>query len=253
MYCMKLSWPKFLVLSISLLSISVAAHCQDLRLSYLEFKGNKVLVHYSLNDSIAGRRYTVRLYSSNDNFLNPLQQISGDVGLEVKPGVDNKIVWNAGQELGASFQGKLSLEIRGRVFIPFINTESINQYKVFKRGRKYNITWSGGSPQNVLNFELYRKDRKVAIFPNIANVGHHTIEFSNHIKPGKGYVFKISDFKNKEDLVYSEPFRIKRRIPLFLKVIPLGALAYGVSLIVNQDSDSGGDDDIPLPNYPTIR
>jgi hypothetical protein len=197
--------------------IAVSSSAQTLELKFAEFKGNKLVVHYSLSDSATGRFYSVRLYSSKDNFLNPLEKVSGDIGLEVKPGPDNVIAWDAREELGTAFDGKVSLEIRGRVFIPFISTESINQYKVFKRGRKYNLTWSGGSPQNILNFDLYKGEQKITSFPNIGNAGHHTFEFPTVIRPGKGYRFKISDSKNKEDVVYTNIFRIKRKIPLLIK------------------------------------
>ena len=193
---------------------------QNLEIKHTEFKENKLLVHYALTDSIAGRSFTVRLYSSKDNFLNPLEAVSGDVGLEENPGPDNTIVWDVQKEFGPSYEGKISLEIRSRIFIPFINSESINQYKVFRRGRKYNITWTGGSPQNVLVFDVYKGERKMASFPNLANVGHYALEFPLHIRPGKGYRFKISDAKNKEDIVFTNQFRIKRKFPLILKIIP---------------------------------
>jgi hypothetical protein len=208
--------------------VVIQATAQDLQLTYVEFKEDKLVVHYSLADSVIGRFYSVRLYASKDNFLNPLEKVSGGIGLKVKPGPDNTIAWDARTELGPLFDGKVSLEIRGRVFIPFINVESINQYKVFKRGRKYNITWTGGSPQNILNFDLYKGERKVITFPNLANVGHHALEFPTHVKPGKGYRFKISDSKNEEDIVYTTEFRVKRKIPLVLKVIPAIMVGSGI-------------------------
>jgi hypothetical protein len=223
---------------------SLTLFSQQLEVKHAEFKSGLVSVHYSLQDSVVGRVYTVWLYASRDNFLSPLQKISGDAGLEVKPGTDNTIVWDARSEYGADFEGKVSLEVRGRLFIPFINTESINQYKVFKRGRKYNITWSGGSSQNILNFDLYRGDRKVISYPNIANVGYQTIEFPSHVKPGKGYRFRISDSKNKEEVVYSQPFKIKRKIPLTLKVLPLVGAGYVFLSLSGKDTP---DDAIPDP------
>src|SRR4051812_9769415 len=89
---------------------------QNIDLKYAEFKDNKLVVHYQLRDSVAGRVFTVRIYSSRDNFLNPLEKVSGDVGLEVKPGSDKIIIWEI-QELGARFDGTVSLEVRGRTFV----------------------------------------------------------------------------------------------------------------------------------------
>jgi hypothetical protein len=224
--------------------ITLSVNAQNLELKYAEFKEDKLVVHYSLTDSVIGRFYTVRLYASKDNFLNPLEKISGDIGLEVKPGPDNQIIWDARTELGASSDGKVSLEIRGRIFIPFINTGGIDQYKIFKRGRKYNITWSGGSPQNILNFDLYHGEKKITSFPNLANVGHHSFEFPTHVRPGKGYRFKISDAKNKEEEVYTDKFSIKRKFPLALKALPVLLVGSSLYLLIKPKDN---DPDLPRP------
>jgi hypothetical protein len=237
-------WTAIICLFLFITASPLKLFSQQLEVKHVEFKSGLVSVHYSLRDSVVGRVYTVWLYASRDNFLSPLLKISGDAGLEVKPGTDNTILWDARGEFGADFEGKVSLEVRGRLFIPFINTESINQYKVFKRGRKYNITWSGGSSQNILNFDLYRGDRKVTSYPNIANVGYQSIEFPSHVKPGKGYRFRISDSKNKEDVVYSQPFKIKRKIPLALKLLPLLGVGYVFYSLSGKDIP---DDAIPDP------
>jgi hypothetical protein len=242
---MGFSYRMYLLLSFSLLALSCGG--QHLELKYSEFKDNKLLVHYSLRDSVIGRNFTIRLYTSKDNFLNPLEKVSGDIGLEVKPGPDKTISWDATDELGTTFDGKVSLEIRGKVFIPFINTESINQHKVYKRKRKYNLTWTGGTPQNILNFDLYNGEKKIMSFPNLANVGTYSLEFPSYVKPKKNYRFRISDSKNKEDVVYTSQFKIKRKVPLLVKVVPVvlvGSLLY--TLLQPKDVEP----DLPMPIPP---
>jgi hypothetical protein len=212
---------------------------QTLELRSVELNDSKIIIHYDLIDSIPDRFFTIRLYSSKDNFLNPLNKLIGDFGYEVKPGVGKKITWDAKEELGASFEGGISVEVRGRIFIPFINTGQINQFKVFKRKRKYDLTWSGGTAQNVLNFDLLRNDEKILTFPNVANVGNHEFEFPNHIKPGNNYHFRISDSKNKDEIVNTQVFKIKRKIPLAAKVVVVGTLGGLVYWLVRDSSDEG--------------
>jgi hypothetical protein len=170
--------------------------------------------------------------------------------LEIKPGKDNKVIWNVREELGASFNGKISLEIRGRHFIPFINVESINQYKVYKRKRKYNITWTGGTPQNILNFDLYDGEKKILTYPNVANVGSYSLEFPTHVKPKNNYRFRISDSKNKEDVVYTTSFKIKRKVPLLIKAVPVLLIGSGLYLILQPKENGGGESDLPGPIVP---
>jgi len=231
-----------------------AAHvtqAQQIELRAIEFVKHKMVIHYDLIDSVEGRFYSIRLYSSSDGFLNAMQKIIGDAGLEVKPGKDKTIEWTLSEELGPNFEGKIAVEVRGRQFIPFINTENINAYKVFKRKRSYNLTWSGGTPQNILNFGLMRGDKKVMSFPNVANVGHHAFEFPAYVKPGKNYRFKISDAKNKEEEVKTTTFRIKRKVPLVVKALPVIAIGTLVYMIVsNKSSAAVGEEPINDPILP---
>lgn len=223
------------------------AEAQTIDLKYAEFAGNRLVVHYDLTDTIAGRSYSIRLYSSLDGYLNSLEKVSGDVGLEVKPGKDKKITWDFRQEPGINPRGRVAVEIKARLFIPFVNTDNINGYKVFKRGRSYNLTWSGGSAQNILNFDLVKGDKKIATFPNVANVGHHSFDIPSYVKPGGDYRFRISDSKNKEDVVYTSLFRVKRKTPLLIKTLSLAGLAAGVYVLVSGSSSSGPQD---IPAFP---
>jgi hypothetical protein len=202
---------------------------QSIKIKTVKFKDNKLVIGYDLLDSLEGRFYSVRLYSSSDGFLNPLTKIIGDEGLEVKPGHDKTIAWAYKDELSATFEGKISVEVRGRIFLPFVGVSGINQYKMFKRKQKYNLTWTGGAPENILNFDLFHGETRIYTFPNLANVGHYAFEFPSHVRPGKNYRFKVSDTKNKEEVVFTQPFKIKRRVPLLLKAIPIllgGSLIY---------------------------
>jgi len=206
---------------------------QSLQIDFIELKSNRFVVHYSLTDTVPGRSYTVRAYASHDGFTNPLQKITGDAGLDVKTGSSRIIEWTFSEEVGTAFDGKIVVELRARVFVPFIKTESINQYNVFKRGRSYNLTWEGGSSHNVLNFDLYRGNRKIHSFPNVGNSGHHAFKFPSHIKAGRNYRFRISDSKNSDEVVYTREFKIKRSVPLVLKTTAGIGVATSLFLVLN--------------------
>jgi hypothetical protein len=170
------------------------------------------------------------------------------VGLEVKPGNNNKFSWDAKAELGENFSGSVSLEIRGKLYIPFVRFGGFDEYKAIKRLKPYEITWSGGTPQNILNFDLYRGEKKVMTFPNIANVGHYKLTLPKDVKPGKDYRLRISDTKNKDEVVYTGAFIVKRKTPLLLKILPVLALGYAATLL-GGGGDSGPGN-IPDPIVP---
>lgn len=224
---------KKLILLIVFLIASNFLKAQEFNMKWAELAGDKLLIYYDLIDTIKDRRYTINLYSSLDNYLNPLQKLSGDRGLEVKPGTNKKIVWNAKEELGAEFDGKVGLEIRGRLYIPFVRFTGFEDYKVRKRGVPFAITWSGGRAQNVLNFDLYNKEGALVwTEPGVGNTGNTEITIPTNVKPGGGYYFKISDAKNKDEVVNTGGFEIKRKIPLSIKAVAvagLGGLIYWLS------------------------
>src|SRR5258708_12423407 len=122
---------------------------QEISIKQIELEGNHVFIYYSLVDSTPGRSYIVNLYISKDNFIHSLQKVTGDIGIEIAPGNNKKISWNANEELGHDFEGKISFEIRSKIYLPFLDLKDFN-YKKLKRGTVYEITWTGGRPQNIL-------------------------------------------------------------------------------------------------------
>jgi hypothetical protein len=218
------------------------SQAQEFTIKRVELAGDKVNLYYDLIDSVKSRTYTIDLYSSKDNFISKLEKVSGDLGLEVKPGGNHKIVWNAKEELGSLFSGKIGLEVRGRVYIPFVRLEGLKVK--YKKGKEFPMIWTGGTQQNILNFDLYKGDELEYSFANIANVGQTTFKFPKSVKPAKNYYFKVSDTRNKDQIVITSSFKIKRKVPLWLFVIPVGSAAY---LVLTAPGSGSADMPDPLP------
>ncbi len=115
------------------------SYAQDLTIKRIELENEKVMLYYDLIDTIQERVYAVNLYSSKDNFINPLKSVTGKWGLEVKPGLNNKIELNASEEFGADFEDKVAFELRAKVYIPFIRIEGFDNNPKFKRTKPYEI------------------------------------------------------------------------------------------------------------------
>lgn len=235
------------LLTLVCLALFLPLQAQQFTMKRIELANGQVVVHYDLTDDVVGRSYTLNVYGSHDNFLNPLQKITGDAGLEVKPGLNRKFVWDAKAELGENFSGSVALEVRGRLYIPFVRLTGFEDYRVLKRGKPYPLTWSGGTQQNILNFDLYKGDKKVTTFSNIANVGTYKLTLPTDTKPGKDYKLRISDTKNKDEVVYTGTFAVKRKTPLLLKVLPMLGLGY---LATQLAGGADGPSEIPDPIKP---
>ncbi len=210
-------------------------------------KGNVELT-YDITDTNPAHKYTVRLYSSKDNYVQPLARVTGDVGVAVPVGGNKKVVWEARQELDSGFNGSVSLELKGQIYIPFLTLNQFEDFGIFKRGKPYDITWSGGRGDNVMNFDLYRGKDKVWTQPDVANSGKLKLTIPKNIKPGKKYLFRISDAKDPDEVIFTNTFSVTREIPQGLKVGAALLVAGGIYFILQQFHTVPT---IPDPPYPT--
>ncbi len=82
------------------------------------------------------------------------------------------------------------------------------------------MAWTGGRVNTLLNFELYRNGKFVAApYTNIAgSVGKVQMTIPTSVKVGRNYRFKVSDSKNKDEVVFTEKFRVKARFPAVVKI-----------------------------------
>lgn len=227
-------------------------HCclsQSVNIDFIEVVGRNIVVHYGIDDGAnSNRQFLVQLYSSQDNFTTPLTRVSGDVGSEVTAGVDRKIVWDITQELG-SFKGNIALELRGRVYVPFVKINGIRENQVFKRGKNYPVNWTSGNLSGQVNLELFNADgERIWGENNVPNVGKFDWYLQGNIKKGKGYKLKFTNAKDRNDVVYSQPFIIKPKIPLLVKVAGFTVLV-GVAGVLTTTTKSNSKED-PLTGPP---
>lgn len=222
-------------------------HAQEFSIQKLELAGEKLLIHYDLIDTARDHTYSIFVYSSKDNFTTPLQKIAGDIGIEVRPGTNRKIVWEAKQELGASFDGEIELEVKGKLYVPFIKLSGFEKINSMKRGVPIILKWSGGTPRNVMNFQLFRGDKLAASFPNAPNEGQYKLTIPTNVKAGGNYIFRITDARNTDQIVKTNVFSIKRKYPLLLKVIPVAAIAVAAKFLLVKSStpDLGNPPSVP--------
>ncbi len=244
---------KRIALIIALILTCAFAHAQEFAIRKVEVAVDKVFIYYDLIDTVSHRTYTVNLYSSRDSYVTPLTKVGGDLGLEVKPGRNRKITWNAKEELGPDFEGKVGLEVKGKLYVPFIRFQGFKDHIVRKRGVPFDIVWAGGRANSLINFELLKDDKLVSVPLNnvAASIGKASVKIPKNIKPGDNYRFRIIDSKNKDDVVYTDAFRVKRKIPLLLQVVPLAVAGYVVYTLAKPGPEATPEIPDPItPNEP---
>jgi len=224
-----------------------AAFAQTVVIKKVELAGENVIVHYELEDSNPNNEYLINLYSSKDNYFAALTKVSGDVGAEVKPGTNKRIVWKIRDEYGG-YKGKIALEIRGKVYIPFAKLQGFDTKKTYKKGTTMNLKWkaAGSSP---INIELYKGGQRVAGDMNIPNNGSHSLFIPKHVGNGKDYRLKMTDTRNPDEVIYTDYFKVAPKIPMIVKVGAGVAVAAVVVVLVTKGGGNkggdGGDDNTP--------
>lgn len=222
---------------------------QEVQITNIQMKGSDVVLTYNLIDERIDRSYSIHLYTSIDNFIQPVEKVVGDVGVDIPVGANKTITWHAQEELGPDFNQGIKLEVKGQIYVPFIELDGIEKGMVLKRGKLTDFRWTGGRGDNILTVDLYQGDKLIRGLGELPNTGNAMMKVPSNVKPGNGYRWKVSDERNRDEVVYSPTFGVKRKFPLLIKIgggIALGTFGYYLvkSLIpVNEP-------DIAAPPFP---
>ena len=231
-----------------------AVFAQSVVIKKVELAGENVIVHYDLDDSNPNNEYLINLYSSKDNFFAVLTKVTGDVGMEVKPGNDKKITWKIRDEYGG-YKGKIALEIRGKVYIPFAKLQGFDTHKKYKKGSTINLRWKA-SGSNPINIELFKGGERVGGDMNLPNNGAHALFIPKHAGKGKDYRLKISDTRNTDEIIYTDYFKVAPKVPIVLIGAGVAVEAAAAVLVTRggggEKNKNGNANDIPDPNFPEI-
>ena len=227
------------------MSIGCCAWTQSLDIDWLQIAGNEIVVHYSIEDDNSFHAYTVNLFSSNDNFAAPLVKLSGDHGNEVKPGKDRQIRWRITEELG-QFAGGIELELRAKMYVPFMKMTMFKSKGRYKRGKNYPLVWQSGNPGTQVDIELFRGDTRVHSDRNVQNSGKFDWMVPETAKSGGGYRLKFTNVKSREETFFTESFTIANKIPWVLKIAAVAAVGTGIYMLTSGGvTSSHGEPDLP--------
>lgn len=222
-----------------------SVHGQELDSIAMSFEDGKVIVKYDFLEGEEGVDYELYLFGSHDNFMEPLQYTTGDVGKRVQIGTGKVIYWDAKTELG-NFKGDFSLKIKGAPYIPFVDFSNISSELKIKRGESFKIEWESSEKVDQVLLKIQRNGVPISDPLIIDNSGSFSWDIPTNLKAGKGYTVQILDTKNLLREETSEGFVIRRKIPLTYKIIPAALIAGTVAYFIFNQPEEG----IPGPPDP---
>jgi len=116
-----------------------------------------------------------------------------------------------------------------------INFDEVHKQRSLKRGKEYQINWKGGAPDEIVTVQLRKKNLVVKEWPSILNGGKCLVFLPSNLKPGV-YSFEVTN-SSTQALIQSEQTKIKRRIPLLVKIgAPISVAV--IILLMNQEGGS---------------
>ena len=242
------------VIAVALLLLAFIAKGQTANITWVQISGTKIIVHYDLETSNPNQEFAISLYSSKDNFSAPLTKVTGDVGNEIKPGKDKQITWDVVAELG-NYRGDLELEIRGKVFVPFMKLSNFDTEKKYKRGKSYPLVWTSNEMSGQVDIELYNGQTRVTSDRGVPNTGKFEWFLPGNVKPGKNYVLKFTNVKNREESISTGQFSVVPKVSMVVKALAgLAIIGGGVAAAGAGGGGGGGGgttvQDLPLPPGP---
>jgi len=199
------------------------------------FQDGKVIVNYDLKAD-PNTSFFIELYASHNNYNLPILLAQGDIGKEVKPGLQKKVVWDVKSDL-KNYKGEITFELHAE---PALLPWAIKQPAGLKRGKTGTIQWQGGKANQQVNLELYQGTNKVqAITASpVSNTKKYDWNLPSSLKTGGGYTIKLS---SGNESVTSASFKINSKIPLVVKLLPIVVVGALIPVIFKKDTPPAND------------
>lgn len=195
--------------------------------------GEQVIINYDLLEPTDGYVFNVQLYSSIDNFRDPLQNVTGDVGKEIKAGLRKQVTWQAKKALGyvddvVTFEVKATI-----VYEPLRYVGPSPLVGKIKGKERLNIVWAAGDPDERITLKLLRNGSVVSNLYEGPNRGEFVWRVPKKIQESNQYAFRISGNSQYSNTVTGPQLQIKPRSGVGGWLI--GGLVFTAGAIVGAD------------------
>ena len=210
-----------------------------------QIDGNKVIITYDLVSPDPRVNYDIRFYGSVEGRRERLFRATGDVGRDIQGGKNKELQWSNDIELINVPLERIKFDLTFQFLDPPVKMLKPISNVEFKRGKTHTLKWLGGERVTI---DLYRGDERVRTIGYAQEGGSFSWRISASLKPGNNYSVEIYGDRRK-GVVKSKEFSIKRRYPIWVKVVPIVAIGGAAAYVVSQ-SDDGEDDTLPAPINP---
>ena len=238
---------KILYVLLMAVIVQSGAKAQEVSNLRAETKGNLVIINYDLAGSLPGQLFGIKVFVLRNGQTDSLLYVRGDVGRNVVPGRGKRIEWGAKKEIGV-FDNTLAFRVEATLTFSPIALKNPAGAAMWRRGKGHTIDWAGGVENEDLQLELWKDSTLGFIITRTANQGKYDWQVPVGLAPGDDYKIRLASVAAPTNFRFSEPFSIRRKIPLAAKLIPVGvAVGVGTWLLVRRLSEPA-EPDLPPPD-----
>ncbi len=177
-----------------------------------------IIILYNLVAEVNNETFNIIPYVVFPDSTTRIFHVTGDVGIGITPGTNKKILWDFNTEIDF-FVGTVSFLITPKYVFPISNDHS-----KMKRGKTYNHRLPDGLSKNYKLFLYnYKKELIEVDLPFQFYDDRLEISFPRKTRPRKYQLLLKSN--TSEEVIYTRPFKIKRKVPLFTYALPV--IAFG--------------------------
>ncbi len=214
-------------------------------------EGEDLVVTYDLIKGTANEKFAVSLRSSHNNFATALAQLSGDVGDNVLPGKDKRVVWAVKNELPADFDADIVIKVTANLLALPLTVQPLGQNTV-KKGQSIALSWQGGRSADKIDISLLKDGVPQEQLANgIPNSQQFQYAVPSNLK-GNGYSFKIST-ANEEAITGA--FRVKSKVKAIFIILPVAVVGVAAVFLGGGKTENGGTtptaEELPGPLKPS--
>jgi hypothetical protein len=178
--------------------------------------GERVVITYDLIDTLPGDTLFISIYPSDPYIELPLQGLAGDVGKVFGGGKGKNIVWSAKDQILNS-KNPISFDVRAELVYRFV---LLTKVKDTRRSKRIVLKWNAW-PDRSINIQLVKDNTVQFSIANSVSKGEYSWKVPSGQDIGSFYQLR---FANGNQILLTNEFKIKHRIPTAVKLLPLGAI-----------------------------
>ncbi|MGL1885509.1 MAG: GPI anchored serine-threonine rich family protein [Reichenbachiella sp.] len=232
----------FFLLAITFCQYAVSQNVENAAVQQV---GDDLIISFDLmpKESIK-ERYTISLIALYGNDSIELKVKDGSL-TDIRPG--NGLQFTvSGKDNLENVKGNVDFSVTARMTYSPIRILTPGDGQSAKRGKSLDVAWKGGFEKDDYSIYLYQSDSLISTLKSPFVGTSYTWNIPKKTKKAENYQIRLTSNNHQGQSEISSEFRIKNKIPIVIKVLPLAVLGGVVAILLTQ-SDDGGSTEVPDP------